>query len=137
MPNQVPNRSAAAPWEARLQKLRQTGPRPVPTHVILEGIGHALESAPRFTIGISDTNANLVLPEAFSAADDCSIPLIREGGRLWFVDTTAARDAGHAAGQPVRTAVEAGDQLRIQCGTATADVLFAYCRGANGARSHD
>lgn len=136
-PLTLANRSAAAPWEARLQKLRQPGSRPVPTHVILEGIGHALEVAPRFTIGVSDTHANLVLPEAFSAADDCSIPLIREAGRLWFVDTTAPRDTSGAAGQPVRTAVEAGDCLTIQCGNATASVLFAYCRSANGSRSHD
>jgi hypothetical protein len=129
-------RSAAAPWEARLQKLRHAGPRPSPTHVILDGIGHAIGGAPRFTIGNAGLGSDLALPETFNSADDCSIPIVREGGRLWYVDNTAARDTGTTQ-QPARTTVEAGDRLTVRCGTATADVLFAHCPAPNGSRGHD
>lgn len=135
-PLALARRATAAPWEARLQKLRGAAPRPSPTHIILDGIGHALGHGGRFTIAASNLGADLLLPESFAAADDCAIPLVREGGRLWFVDTTAARDTGGAAGQPVRTAVEAGDRLTIRCGTASAEVLFAHCT-ANGSSRHD
>lgn len=133
-PLALARRSNATAWEARLQKLRLSGPRPLPTHVILDGIGHALGGAGRFTIG-AGAGADLTLPETFSGVDDCAIPLVREGGRLWFLDTTAARDTGHAVGQPSRTAIEAGDRLTIRCGPASADVLFAHCT-ANGGHGH-
>ncbi|HUR58971.1 MAG TPA: hypothetical protein VM029_14755 [Opitutaceae bacterium] len=135
-PLSLARRSAAAPWEARLQKLRHAGPRPSPTHVILDGIGHAIGGAPRFTIGNAGLGSDLALPETFSSADDCSIPIVREGGRLWFLDTTVARDTGTSQ-QPVRTTVEAGDRLTIRCGAASADVLFAHCPATNGSRGHD
>lgn len=128
-------RSSSAPWEARLQKIRVAGPRPAPTHVILDGIGHSLGSTSRFTIGITAGTADLVLPDGFSSADDCNIPLVREGGRLWFVDAAAARDSGGTA-PPTRMAVDAGDRLTIRCGAASADVLFAHCK-TNGSREHD
>lgn len=125
-------RSTATAWEARLQKFRNTGgARPQPTHVILDGIGHALGGG-RFTIGSSGIDANLTLPEAFNGADDCAVPLIREDGRLWFVDPSAK----NGAGAHPREAVESGDRLTIRCGGATADVLFAHC-GSNGGRAHD
>jgi hypothetical protein len=126
--------STAAPWEARLQKIRLTGPRPSPTHVILDGIGHALGTASRFTIGVGNVAADLVLPDTFNGADDCAIPLIREGGRLWFVDAAAARDG--AAAQHSRMVIDAGDRLTIHCGSASADVLFAHCT-TNGSRDRD
>lgn len=136
VPLALARRSAVSSWEARLQKMRQNGPRPLPTHVILDGIGHALGGAPRFTIGAAGAGTDLALPESFNGADDCAVPLVRENGRLWFVDTTVARDTGQAATQPARTAVEAGDRLTIRCGPASADVLFAHCT-ANGSRGHD
>lgn len=114
-------------WEARLQKVRLAGPRAVPTHVILDGIGHALGSGCRYTIGTGNGRADLVLPEMFSGADDCSIPLMREDGRLWFVDATAARDSGGTSGPAARTVIEAGDRLSIRYGSAAAEILFAYC----------
>ena len=131
-------RSAAAVWEARLNKLRtQGGPRPAPTHVILDGIGRAIGSSGRFTIGVAGLGADLALPDTFNAADDCTIPLVREGGRLWFLDTAAQRGAPSSSAQVPRTVVESGDRLTIRCGNASADVLFAHCDSANGARSHD
>ena len=137
VPLTLARRSSAAPWEARLQKLRHAGARPSPTHVILDGIGHLIGGAARFTIGSAGLGSDLPLPETFSGADDCSIPILREGGRLWFVDSTAARDAAGAAQQPLRTTVEAGDRLTIRCGPASADVLFAHCPATNGSRGHD
>lgn len=135
IPIALAKRTAAAPWEVRIQKLRSHGaPRPSPTHVILEGIGHSLGSG-RCTIGVAGIGADVTLPEAFSAAEDCSIPLVHESGRLWLVDTTLPRVAGSPPG--ARTLVESGDRLTIQCGAATADVLFAHCGTANASRAHD
>ncbi len=141
VPLSLARRSAAAAWEARLQKMRATGTaRPSPTHVILDGIGTAIGSSGRFTIGVAGVGADVALPDAFNSADDCAIPLVREGGRLWFVDTTVSRGSGAPAAPTVpaaRTAVEAGDRLTIRCGTVSADVLFAHCPAANGSRAHD
>ncbi|MEO5960279.1 MAG: hypothetical protein ABIZ49_13240, partial [Opitutaceae bacterium] len=78
--------SAVAPWEARLQKVRLPSPRPAPTHVILDGIGHPLGGKGRFTIGTASAGPDVTLPDAFNIADDCNVPLLRDGGRLWFVE---------------------------------------------------
>ena len=42
VPLSLARSSHAGDWEARLQKVRLAGQRPSPTHVILDGIGHAL-----------------------------------------------------------------------------------------------
>jgi hypothetical protein len=127
--------SAVAPWEARLQKVRLPSPRPAPTHVILDGIGHPLGGKGRFTIGAASAGPDVTLPDAFNIADDCSVPLLREGGRLWFVEPGNGNGHPAAGAHAGRTAVEAGDRLTIRCGAAAADVLFAHC--ANGQRAHD
>ena len=127
-------RLVSTQWDARLLKNRDAGARLAPTHAILGGIGHALARHPRFTIGLAELGADLPLPDGFSAASDCAVPLLHEGGRLWFVDTTpgrAANGADHPAG---RTPVESGDRLTIRCGSVSAEVLFAHCPVANGAR---
>lgn len=133
------HRTAAAPWEARLQKLRSPGaPRPSPTHVILDGIGHPIGQSGRCTIGVAGIGADVTLPDAFNSADDCSIPLVREGGRLWLVDSHVPRPGGGTAfAVGTRTPVESGDRLIVQCGSVTTDVLFAHCPAANGTRAHD
>lgn len=136
VPVDLARRTVAAAWDARLQKLRNLGsPKPVPTHVILDGIGHPISNAGRFTIGVSQIGADVLLPETFNSADDCAIPLIREGGRLWFVDNSVRSASGNPAG--AKTSVESGDRLTIRCGDASADVLFAHCNTANGGRAHD
>jgi hypothetical protein len=136
VPIALARRSTAAAWDARLQKLRMAGaPRPAPTHVILDGIGHAIGSASRFTIGVDGLGADVALPEAFNGADDCAVPLVREGGRLWFVDTMARTGGNNPPA--ARTPVESGDRLTIRCGNASTDVLFAHCAATNGARAHD
>jgi hypothetical protein len=105
--------------------------------VILDGIGHAIGSTGRFTIGVAGIGADLTLPDAFSGAEDCLIPLVREGGRLWFIDNAAPRGSGQPASGAPRTAIDAGDRLMIRSGSISADVLFAHCGAANGSRAHD
>ena len=107
-----------------------TGARPAPTHAILDGIGHAIGAKQRFTIGLPDLRPDIQLPEGFTATDDCSVSLVHEGGRLWFVDVAAGEGRGHA-----RTAVEAGDRLTVRCGNTAAEIIFAHCPMPNGGRS--
>ena len=131
VPLDLVRRAATAAWEARLQKLRTNGPRPAPTHIIVDGIGHAIAGG-RFTIGTASTGVDVPLPETFNAVDPCRIPLLREGGRVWFLDD----QAGTAPSNPAaRTAIEAGDRLLIRCGPAATDVLFAHCNSTNGSHS--
>lgn len=126
-------RAAALPWEARLQKSRHAEPHPAPTHAILDGRGHPIGGASRFVIGPATATADLTLPDAFSHADTCIVPLVRDGGRLWFVDSGPA---GVAAGGPApRVAIESGDRLTIRCGSAVAEVLFAHCPNGDSHRA--
>lgn len=115
-------RVAAPAWEVRLQKTRHTSAHPAPTHAIYDGLGHSLGSAARFTIGAANARADLALPDTFSS-DDCVVPLVRDAGRLWFVDPLAAR-TGEAA---PRVPVEAGDRLTVKSGATVVEVLFAHC----------
>lgn len=126
-------RSTSGQWEARLHKSRHTSARFAPTHAIFEGIGHAIGGKPRFTIGLADLGADLPLPDAFSGAADCAVPLVHEGERLWFVDAAPVRHGAAETPAP-RTAIEAGDRLTVRCGTAAAEILFAHCPAANGHR---
>ena len=99
----------------------------MPTHVILDGIGHPIGPSPRYTIGVAGVGADLALPDAFSVADDCTIPIVRESGRLWLVDTAAPRPGGTSSSTLApRTPIEAGDRLTVRCGTASTDLLFAH-----------
>jgi len=134
-PAKLARRSATATWEARLQKIRIPGPRPSPTHVILDGIGHPLGNAGRFTIGTASAGADLPLPDVFNHVDACAFPLLREGGRLWFIDTAVSDPA--AVAHSARTAIEAGDHLTIRCGTASTNVLFAHCAASHGAHAQN
>ncbi len=119
-------RATGTPWEAHLQKARSTGPRPQPTHVIIEGIGHGLGGNGSLTIGSVSACADLALPESFNTAGDCLVQLQREAGRLWFVDSTSA-PAHSAATRQTRTALETGDRLVVRCGSAAADLFFVHC----------
>lgn len=125
-------RLVAVQWDARLQKSRDAGSRLAPTHAILGGVGHVIGRKPRFTIGRLELGADVPLPEMFSAAEECTLALLHESGRLWFVDPAPARTNGtdHAA----RTAVDAGDRLTVRYGNSTAEILFAHCPAANGQR---
>jgi hypothetical protein len=126
-------RTSTSAWEARLQKSRHVGAHPAPTHAILDGIGHSLSGHGRFTIGPATSQAQLALPDAFDATDDCVVPLLREQGRVWFVDPAPT---GAPAGAPApRVAIESGDRLTIRCGPASAEVIFAHCPAAEGLRA--
>ncbi len=136
VPLAAARRSIATRWEARIQKIRQNATRLAPTHAILDGIGYAIGQKPRFTIGLADLGADLVLPDAFTVADDCAVPLVHEQGRLWFVDSAPTRsDTPAAAANSARTAIDAGDKLTVRCGNAAAEILFAHCPGASGHHS--
>lgn len=124
--------AVAAAWEARLQKLHQTGPRISPTHAILEGIGHALGHKRRFLIGSASQGPDLALPEFFTDADNCSLSIVHESGRLWFIDPALALNAPDPDAIASRVAIEAGDRLILRCGQATAEILFAHCPGSTG-----
>ncbi len=122
-----------AAWEANLHKARSTGPRPRPTHVILEGIGHGIGGNGSFTIGAPSACADLALPDPFNAAGDCLVQLQREAGRLWLVDANPAHAVNGAT--QIRSAVEAGDRLVVRCGTVAAELLFAHCHDLGGPRA--
>jgi hypothetical protein len=124
-------RSVAAQWEARLQKNKLSTARIAPTHAILEGIGHPISPKPRFTIGLADLGADLPLPEAFSSANDCSVPLVNDQGRLWFVDGAGSRNEPSSSS---RVAIDAGDRLTVRCGGTSAEILFAHVPSLNGHR---
>lgn len=124
-------RSTSTQWDARLLKNRHPQAHVAPTHAILEGIGHAIGARPRFTIGLADLGADVPLPDAFNGAEDCAVPLVHEGGRLWFLDSSPAR-AGAMDGNGGRTVIDAGDHLTIRCKNGTADILFAHCPATNG-----
>ncbi|HWA09806.1 MAG TPA: hypothetical protein VG838_10180 [Opitutaceae bacterium] len=122
-------RAVGAPWEARLQKSRLPEPRPMPTHAVIDGIGHVLGGTAGFTVGAASACADLALPEAFNVAGDCLVQLVREGGRLWFVDPAPVQAGAAKTESSLRTVVEAGDQLAIRCGPHAAEVLFVHCEG--------
>jgi hypothetical protein len=111
-------RAVGATWEARLIKARQTAAtaRPAPTHAIFEGVGHTLGNNGHFSVGAANAPVDLTLPESFNVASDCVVQLVREDGKLWFVEPSTSRSA-----------VEAGDRLAFRCGPFAAEVLFAHC----------
>jgi hypothetical protein len=127
-------RSAGAPWDARLQKAALPDPRPQPTLAVIDGIGHVLGGNGSFSIGSPGVCADLALPEGFNSAGACSVQLVREGGRLWFVDPAPIAPGATAAAFQSRTVVEAGDRLTFRCGPLVSEVLFVHLAGAGAAR---
>lgn len=108
-------RAVGATWEARLIKARSAAQRPSPTHAIFEGVGQTLGTNGHFSVGAANAQVDLTLPESFNVANDCVVQLVRENGKLWFVEPAN------------RAAVESGDRLAIRCGPLAAEVLFAHC----------
>ena len=134
VPAEDAHEAGGAPWEARLLRARLPDPRPMPTHAVIDGIGHILGGNGTLTLGAASACADVVLPEAFNAAGDCLVELVREGGRLWFVDTAPPPAGATGAQSLLRTVVEAGDRMVIRCGANAADVLFVHCAGSAGPR---
>jgi len=112
----------------RVVKARAVPGVPPPTHAICEGLGHALNGQPAFTLGVRGTGVDLPLPDEFaSAGGPALVRLEREGGRWWLVDEDQTDLAG-------RTAMESGDRLVVRSGDLEAEVLFAHCAPAPVAR---
>jgi len=118
--------NAGTSWEARLHKVRASGdPRPSPTHVILEGIGHPLAPLGRSVIGTAQANVDVPLPDPFNQTEGLAIQLVREGPRLWLISNqTTPIDGANSGG---RTLIEAGDRLALQTRSALAELLFVAC----------
>ncbi|MBI5769044.1 MAG: hypothetical protein HZA93_14715 [Verrucomicrobia bacterium] len=123
-------RLAAAACETRLHKARHAGAPPLPTHAIVDGIGHDLAGHGAFTIGGAGSGAHLVLPDSFSHSADASVALVRENGRVWFVEPPGPGTGGAAS----RIPLGAGDRLALRCGTAAAEILFAHCPSPGSSR---
>ncbi len=122
-------RERRAALTLRVLKARHADGVPPPTHAICEGLGHALNGHPAFTIGVRGLGVDLPLPETFTPAGNaCRVRLAREGGRWWLVDAEQTDISG-------RTALEAGDRLVLRCGEAESEVLFAHCAPGPYARA--
>lgn len=112
----------------RVVKARAVPGVPPPTHAICEGLGHALDGQPAFTLGVRGTGVDLPLPDEFaSAGGSALVRLERAGGRWWLLDEDQTDLAG-------RTAMETGDRLVIRSGDLETEVLFAHCAPAPGTR---
>lgn len=127
-------RAVGTPWETHLQKARSNDAHLTPTHAILNGIGHAIGGSELFVIGAGNAASDLPLPESFNGAENCAIPLIREGGRLWFMEGTPTPAGAGGTEPPPRIVVEAGDRLMIRSGPVQTEVLFAHFPEASGGR---
>lgn len=132
VPQSAVKSAQGAPWEANLQKARSTGPRPRPSHIIIDGLGHGVGGSGSFTIGAPSAGPDLALPESFNAAEDCLVQLQREVGRLWLVETNPATTSSGAA--PARTVIEAGDRLLVRCGPVAVEMFFVHCHDPAGMR---
>jgi len=123
VPSELSSNRVAHHWEVHLQKARAAAaPRPRPTHAVIEGVGVPLIDRDPFKIGAQGLAASLPLPDSFNQATDCSVVLRHEGQQWWFTDPAPADN-----GQHPRIELGSGDRLVFQCGTHTAEVLFAHC----------
>jgi hypothetical protein len=123
------NLRRGAAWEMRLQRATLPGPREVPTHVILDGIGQPLRGTDTVKIGSpGQPNLDVVLPAPFKAAPDCLVPLIRDAGRLWLDEAQIGDGGTVVAGTAGRLPVEAGDRMVVRVGEIGVELLFATCR---------
>lgn len=110
-------------WEARLVKAKRRGGLGAPTHVIYDGLGHAIDGRAQFTIGAGHSRPDFPLPEDFDpAGDDCLVRIEQESGQLCFVEMQDGEP-------PMRSPIESGDRLMLRCGDAEIELLFACCPG--------
>ena len=123
------NLRRGATWEMRLQRATIAGTREVPTHIILDGIGHPMRGNGTVQIGSpARTNLDLALPAPFKAAPDCLVQLIRDDGRLWLDDALLSEGGTTVPGFAGRLPVEAGDRMIVRVGEIGVELLFATCR---------
>jgi len=123
------NLRRGATWEMRLQRATIPGIRQVPTHVILDGIGHPLLGNGTVKIGSpSLPNLDVVLPAPFKASPDCLVQLVRDAGRLWLDESQLGGNSTVVADSAGRIPVEAGDRMIVRVGEIGTELLFATCR---------
>lgn len=123
------NLRRGAVWEMRLQRATISGARQMPTHVIIDGIGHSLRRNDTVRIGSPGLpNLDVALPAPFKAAPDCLVQLMRDGGRLWLNEARASDTGTVFLDTPGRLPVEAGDRMIVRVGEVGAELLFATCR---------
>ncbi len=123
------NLRRGAIWEMQLQRAAIAGARQVPTHVIIDGIGHPLVGNGTVKIGSpSLPNLDVTLPAAFKATPDCLVQLIRDAGRLWLDEAQVSDNGTAVADSSGRLPVEAGDRMIVRVGEIGTELLFATCR---------
>jgi len=116
-------------WELQLQRASLPGARQVPTHVIIDGIGHPLLGNGKVKIGSPGAGpVDVALPAPFKAAPDCLVQLTRDSGRLWLDESQLAGNRTSDSTPPGRLPVEAGDRMIVRVGEIGAELLFATCR---------
>jgi len=131
------NLRRGAVWEMRLQRAVIPGLRSVPTHVIIDGIGHPLLGNGAVKIGSPNlSNLDVVLPAPFKAAPDCLVLLVRDAGRLWLDDAGSSETGTVFIDTSGRLPVEAGDRMIVRVGEISAELLFATCRPGRATEQH-
>ncbi len=131
------NLRRGALWEMRLQRATISGLRSVPTHVIIDGIGHPLLGNGTVKIGSPGLpNLDVALPAPFKAAPDCLVQLIRAEGRLWLDEARANVTGTVFLDTSGRLPVEAGDRMVVRVGEIGTELLFATCRTGRDAGAH-
>jgi len=121
VPLEAVHHGAEVNLQTHLRKARPTEQTGVPTHVVIEGIGHAIGGNGTFTIGTPGAGADVELPEDFSLGGEATVTLVREEGRLWYAETIASGGTNRLA------AVESGDRLHVHWGEADIELLFIRC----------
>jgi hypothetical protein len=131
------NLRRGAVWEMRLQRATIPSPRQVPTHVIIDGIGHPLLGNGTVKIGSpSLPNVDVALPAPFKATPDCLVLLVRDSGRLWL-NEAGANDTGTVfLDTSGRLPVEAGDRMVVRVGDISTELLFAACRPGRASQQY-
>ena len=114
-------KAKAAAWDVQLHPLRGKDGAPVPTHAIIDGIGHSLAGSGRFVVGLAGPGVDLALPDTCRSAGAHTVTLLREPGALRLLEKATDSPASAAT-------IHAGDQLIIRSGNdIPVTVLFARC----------
>jgi hypothetical protein len=118
------------PVESVLHRAAEGADRPAPSHVIVDGIGHAI-GAHGLTLGTRHalSGVDVALPEAFDGVGDYVVRVLREGNELKL-----EIPGGSAGDAPAP--LSAGDRLALRSGGLAAELIFAFCPdvSANGHR---
>lgn len=120
--------------ETTFRRATVTTPRPVPSHVVLDGIGYGI-GVGGISLGTSHTRTavDVPLPETLDVVGDYILRVVREGPKLSL--ELPVQDAATADGdKPARVPIDTGDRITIRGGGAAAELLFVHCEpSVNGA----